>query len=202
MMYQVTFKRIIRHAHSYRGGGDYGVYGGYDISILELDQPIDTGKFACLPSHQYDDITGDGILAGYGKYFRSKCQTNEHGLAKYHYCETHTCKHDQPPQRPECRGLLDKHPFEDGIEEAMIVEGDSDPIFCFKDVNPESKDYGWCDVEGDYFDLDEVKSKSMWGYCSKDCYLDLEQESAGVLRIVDKVSVWLMNSVIKKLSRF
>ena len=66
--YTSTIKKAFRHAHSYRGGGSYiqrGRYGGHDISLLELDQPIKS-TFACLPSPVFQD-QGDGIngmLAG------------------------------------------------------------------------------------------------------------------------------------------
>ena len=66
--YTSTIKKAFRHAHSYRGGGSYmrrGNYGGYDISLLELDQPI-RSTFACLPSPAFQDQgdTVDGMLAG------------------------------------------------------------------------------------------------------------------------------------------
>lgn len=88
--YTSTIKKAYRHPHSYRGGGSYnarGNYGGYDISLLELDEPIKS-TFACLPSPAFKD-QGDGVkgmLTGYGKYLRSVCQTNEHGRSKHHYC--------------------------------------------------------------------------------------------------------------------
>ena len=55
--YTSTIKKAFRHAHSYRGGGSYiqrGRYGGHDISLLELDQPIKS-TFACLPSPAFQD---------------------------------------------------------------------------------------------------------------------------------------------------
>ena len=60
-----TIKKAFRHAHSYRGGGDYGAYGGHDIALLELDHPI-VSQYACLPSPSYKD-EGEGVtgsLAG------------------------------------------------------------------------------------------------------------------------------------------
>ena len=33
-------KRHIRHPKSYRGGGTYGTFGGYDITLLELETPV------------------------------------------------------------------------------------------------------------------------------------------------------------------
>ena len=72
-------KRALRHAHSYRGGASYGTYGGYDISLLELETPLSGVKLACVPKLEFDDII-PGKLAGYGKYHRDKgqtCQTNK-----------------------------------------------------------------------------------------------------------------------------
>ena len=66
--YTSTIKKAYRHPHSYRGGGSYnarGNFGGYDISLLELDEPIKS-TFACLPSPAFKD-QGDGVkgmLAG------------------------------------------------------------------------------------------------------------------------------------------
>ena len=71
----------------------------------------------------------------------------------------------------------------------MIVEADKDPVFCFKSENPENKNFGWCETEGDYYNLDEAKDEDSWGYCSNDCYLDHNVEDAGILRIVDHVDV-------------
>ena len=55
-----TIKKAFRHAHSYRGGGDYGTFGGHDIALLELDQPI-VSQIACLPSPSYKD-EGEGVI--------------------------------------------------------------------------------------------------------------------------------------------
>ena len=78
-----NIKRIIRHAHTYRSYR-YGSYGGYDISLLELETPITGFRFICLPRLSFDDITPGGSLAGYGAYLRPKetCQTNEFGKSK------------------------------------------------------------------------------------------------------------------------
>ena len=74
-----NIKRALRHAHSYRGGASYGTFGGYDISLLELETPLSGVTLACVPKLEFDDII-TGKLAGYGKYQRDKgqtCQTNK-----------------------------------------------------------------------------------------------------------------------------
>ena len=79
----MPIKRIIRHAHSYRSNG-YGSYGGYDISLLELQNRITGFKTICLPRRSFDDIMTPSSLAGYGRYLRggNTCQTNEFGRFK------------------------------------------------------------------------------------------------------------------------
>ena len=51
--YTSTIKKAYRHPYSYRGGGSYndrGNYGGFDISLLELDEPIrSTFNYIYLP---------------------------------------------------------------------------------------------------------------------------------------------------------
>ena len=80
-----NIKRALRHAHSYQGGASYGTYGGYDISLLELETPISGVKLACVPQLGFDDIQ-QGTLAGYGKYQRDSgntCQTNKGGVISF-----------------------------------------------------------------------------------------------------------------------
>ena len=82
-------RSAIRHGHSYRGGGSYGDFGGYDITLITLVTPL-SGQRACLPKPQFqDDGQDNGKLAGYGMYTRkkNKCQTNQYGRMKYHYCK-------------------------------------------------------------------------------------------------------------------
>ena len=96
-----NIKRIIRHAHTYRSYG-YASYGGYDISLLELETPIRGFKFICLPRPSFDDITPGGTLAGYGLYLRNEgetCQTNEFG--RFKGGSHHGIFHLRPfPERP------------------------------------------------------------------------------------------------------
>ena len=57
----------------YRGGGTYGHFGGYDITLLEMAKPIVGFQTACLPSPSFDDLRAgkdDTMIAGYGRYFR------------------------------------------------------------------------------------------------------------------------------------
>ena len=186
-----SIKRAIRHAHSYRGGASYGNYGGFDISILELDSPITKFQLACLPNPNFDDSnqTVGFKLAGYGQYQRERCMTNKYGKAKFHYCvRKDDCKKEKPPPQDKiCDKFLNEHgPLEQ--DEAMIIS-DKKVQNCFSRENPENASYGWCTTVGDYYDLakPELLSKS-WGYCSKDCFLS-NTHRTGVLRIKENVMV-------------
>ena len=202
-------KRVIRHAHSYQGGASYGNYGGYDISLLELETPISGLTLACVPKLGFDDIR-QGKLAGYGSYQRNKgltCQTNKFGKMKYHYCEDpgngkQVCHQQAAPQNPACRKFFEKNKhkikdFPEDRDEILILQEITEnnktyrykPSFCFKTVNQEKSEYGWCQVDESYYNLystgEKVKS---WGYCSKDCYLD-PNEGPNKRRIVDNAEV-------------
>jgi len=55
--FTATIRRFIRHAKSYRGNGKYGKYGGYDITLIELEKsvPEKFGSAACLPSKTFQE---------------------------------------------------------------------------------------------------------------------------------------------------
>lgn len=193
-------KKVIRHANSYRGGGQYGEYGGHDISLVELETPIHGFQLACLPSPDFKsgDPSIDHSLAGFGRYYRTNrqgefvCQTNKFGKAKYHYCKEGSVCHQNksPPQDAGCKKFLKKEGIPDDKDEAMVFDRQTRYSFCFRDINPENATYGWCRTEGNYYNLDEPDLyHDSWGYCSKDCYLDHTQEMSGVLRIKHNVKV-------------
>ena len=75
--------------------------------------------------------------------------------------------------------------------EIMIVHQDGRASFCFKEFNPENPEYGWCYTRSNYYDAKnpiERSDKWGWGYCSKDCYLDLKKTGT-TLRILEDVEV-------------
>ncbi len=41
-----------------QGGGNYGTFGGYDITLVKLEQPVPPqfGTPACLPTPSFDDL--------------------------------------------------------------------------------------------------------------------------------------------------
>jgi len=190
-----TIKRVFRHAHSYRGGGTYGDYGGYDIALLELDDEINA-KLACLPGPSFNDQDTYGSLAGYGKYLRDygrTCETNQYGMSKHHYCKKSRCKSDKPPpQNKLCEKFFREigNWSENGkYTEALIIDN-GESISCHNDFNPENENYGWCWTKGNYYHHERSDPHEWsWGYCSKDCFLDTEAGDGQVLRHIEKAHV-------------
>jgi len=204
-MYEI--KRHIRHGQSYRGGGSYGSYGGYDITLLELARPVIGYRPACLPGPKFDDIRlmeKNTILAGYGKYLRTKgetCQTNKFGPMKKHYCDKDygvgnaACIKDQPaPNHKECFKFF-KNPntpnhFQ-GKEIRITGKNGKDITICYPAMNLEDKSYGWCRTKGNYYNVDREDTElESWGFCGKDCFLDAENsEDTGVLRDKENIEI-------------
>jgi len=194
-----TINKVHRHAHSYRGGGTYGDYGGYDICLMKLDNAI-RAKLACLPSPSYNDQDTYGSLAGYGKYLRDHgrtCETNQHGLSKHHYCSPELnpsrCRSDiPPPQDKFCKKFNRevKNWSENGTyNEALIIENGKS-VTCNNDVNLENENYGWCHTEGDFYHHERSNyHHQSWGFCSKDCFLDRWAGDGQVLRLIPKAHV-------------
>ena len=194
-----TIKKAFRHAHSYRGGGTYGEYGGHDIALLELDTALHA-KTACLPSPSFSDQDTFGQLAGYGKYLRNRgktCETNQYGLSKHHYCgKFSSCRQDTPPpQGDHCKQFFSKvKDWSHGSKyNEALIDVDGTKVSCHKNINPENEDYGWCHTTGNYYSLTGTDQFSRsWGFCSKDCFLNAGDGDGQVLRKIDKahVSSW------------
>ena len=127
---------------------------------------------------------------------------------KYHYCEaegtgTEVCSKEPAPQTPACKTFFERNKQKvkdvpEDRDEIMILKTTMEknkarsytPSFCFKEINPEKTNYGWCMVQGNYYDLYQPnKEVKGWGYCSKDCYLDPNEQSQK-LRIVDTAAVY------------
>ena len=214
-------KRHIRHSKSYHGGGDYGKYGGYDITLIELEKKILTDyKPACLPGPWFDDIRleqKNSILAGYGKYLRAEgkiCETNKYGKMKMHYCDdshgegSSACITDQPPPPPvyqeECQQFFDQQNKPQNFNEEKRILGESGEVIalCYPMKNPEDETFGWCHTKGNYYNLDNYKLEEKgWGFCSKDCYLDNKMPESGVLRWKENVEILSENLCEKYLNR-
>ena len=202
-------KRHIRHINSYKGGGGYGKFGGYDFTLLELEHPFNNFKPACLPSPTFNDISSkqqDKIIAGYGYYHRSDhyCETNSYGKMKYHYCDQeielrdrNMCNAGKPPPMPEECSKFFKDPntpakVPSSVEEIKINGLPSKgPIYCYPTNNPENSSFGWCWTQGNYYHRDRVihSYEGGWGFCGKDCFLDRETPLTGILRVKLNVSV-------------
>ena len=189
-----TIKRANRHGHSYRGGGTYGEFGGYDIALLELDDQIG-GQFACLPSPLFKDNGVNAQVAGYGTYIRDQCETNQFGFSKHHYCELNSkCESEKPPpQSKNCSNFFSRviEWSEDGKYDEVMLRLGKDFIFCHSTENPENSVYGWCSTgKKNYYRVrTRLMNKHGWGYCSKDCFLDRKSVEGQALRHVDNVHV-------------
>jgi len=199
-------KRHIRHPKSYRGGGSYGAFGGYDITLVELEASVDQ-KFvgACLPGPEFDDIRegkDDSILAGYGLYYRDDgdvCQTNNYGPMKFHYCDkangygNEACNKTGPvPNAPICERFYQKHELPEGVEEIKILKLDGTTVMCSAMRNPEDVSFGWCHTKGDHYDTTKLDyGKEGWGFCSRDCYLKelAEGPRKGAIRKKENVQI-------------
>ena len=201
-------KRHIRHAESYQGGGKYGHYGGYDITLVELESPMYGYQPACLPSPHFDDIRlekKDSMLAGYGKYLRSRgetCETNKYGQMKMHYCDKeeyvggYACITDRPPPvAEECKTFYDNEATpnsfpQDGKEIRIKDQLGKTIAFCFPNQNPENQTYGWCKTKGSYYNPDMEDYEHVgWGFCGKDCFLDTNTKNSGILRQKQNVEI-------------
>ena len=137
-------KRAILPERAYQGSG-YGQYGGYDIALIELEQPMNFFHRACLPSPSFDDQV-DSKLAGYGMYFRQNrttgqdvCQTNQYGQMKYHYCRTECSTKKSPPSSPACKSFFRYHSVPEDKEEVLIRKSHGWE-FCFRNENKENKE--------------------------------------------------------------
>jgi hypothetical protein len=201
-------KRHIRHTRSYRAGGTYGLFGGYDITLLELERPMLGYQPACLPGPKFDDIRlkkKDSMLAGYGKYLRSQgqtCETNRFGEMKIHYCDkkfgegSSACITGKPPPMArECGQFFADPDTPDTIPgdmEEIRIQGRSEKasIYCYPKTNPENPKYGWCKTKGNYYDPENMGgSYKGWGFCGKDCYLNTNIMNSGILRQKTNVEI-------------
>jgi len=210
----VKIDYVIRHEKSYRGGGSYGTYGGYDITLLHLAKEAKAQcetcpkpKNACLPRKSFKDSgigtvynTGGATLAGYGKFMRRACQTDEYGESKYHYCSDPKCETESPPPVPKvCKNFFDNKKTPNSIPEDLteiVVTDKTGHNYCTRLESPKSGSKGWCHVNVDATKMmGMTKMKKSWGFCSEDCYDHKKNESNfSVLRKLDDVDI--LNDVL------
>jgi hypothetical protein len=207
-MFATYVKRFIRHPKTYRGGGTYGDYGGYDISLVEFKSKIPTefGSPACLPTPSFKDEGVKTNIAGYGLYFRKRdnklqCQTDNYGRNKYHMCAEagdgpSVCKTSPPPSSPACLHFFNftNHTYPEEYEEIQVVNEAENSSFCFGPSSPKAGSKGWCATSQSHYSLKNVE-ESGWGFCSKDCYLGPPNklEGSNILREVKNVDVLPQN---------
>ncbi len=184
------FFRFFSHLFSLpQGGGSYGTFGGYDITLIELTAavPPTFGKPACLPTVSFKDTLIKANLAGYGQFYRrdmsgedvQKCLTDQYGRNKYHPCaesgtgETVCHTKTPPPQAPACQAFFNQTAlaYPEEYEEIQLVDKKGATVaFCFDKASPVPKSRGWCKTDANYYNFKEVQEEG-WGFCSGDCYL-------------------------------
>jgi len=213
--------RIVKHEFSYQSensqlpgtkgrAGGYGVFGGYDIMLAQLDKPVQTNKFKqiCLPGPQFDDLR-KSTLIGFGDYHRIrkdggvKCITTDQGPMKHHRCDLlnvkKACHKDKPvPNSKLCRKFLKKTEKSRGnssssaaIQEFLVLPKDGEVEICYPDDRTNIGDnMGWCKVTNSYYEPWKKNTPLPgldWGYCSRECFL--EKQKNGKLRIKEDMDV-------------
>ena len=168
---KVKIDYYVWHAQSYKGGGRYGMFGGYDVSLIKLEEAVPETP-VCLPGKSFRDSgIGPGYgtesylqahLAGFGYYQRISrstyepvCQTDGYGAAKYHYCAksghgSKVCIKDRlPPQPKICQEFFEvsKGHFDpSGKDVAISIVGQE--AFCYKAPEQKLPNAGeWCYVD-------------------------------------------------------
>ena len=172
---KVEIKYLIWHEESYKGGGNYGKFGGYDVSLIKLKDKV-SQKPACLPGPEFQDA-GIGPsygtdmtahLAGFGNYHRTDkmkrtiCMTNGHGESKYHYCAgqgDNLCnKQDPPPQAKICQDFQNA-PLIHNVTKYndVAVVTNEGQFFCYP--QPQNLKYvgGWCIVKQSALEINQLR---------------------------------------------
>ena len=204
---KVPIEYVVRHKHSYQGGGNYGIFGGYDITLIRLGSPTNTEP-ACFPSTDYKDSgLGNGfdniqnvMLAGYGRYYRAPCQTDDLGPSPSHYCTKGSkCNLSvSPPISEACHNFISNNPevekeFSDkNLHKVTVRDAGKNSFDCFRKTSYEEGSKGWCHVTDDASKIGTIVQTDSWGFCGKDCFLqdteNIEPDSS-VLRSKDNIDV-------------
>ena len=181
----IQIEYFVRHKNSYRGN-TYGTYGGYDITMAKLVSPTNVEP-ACIPTLDFKDTgLGSGYdniqnvqVAGYGKYYRSKCLTDELGPSVNHDCDKKSkCDTSKnPPISPECKEFLANNPEVEkefsskNLHKIVVQAQDKWPVDCFRKTSYQEGSEGWCSVSKDATQIGELSKISSWGFCSRYCFL-------------------------------
>ena len=189
-----------------RRAAGYGVFGGYDIMLAELNKPVDANKFKpiCLPGPRFDDLRVSTVI-GFGNYHRNKkngvdCLTTKHGPMKDHKCAGHNvdeaCQIKKPvPSSPLCKQFFKKtkkieNKTMDLFDDIIILNEANETEICYQDKAMTGANRGWCKVSKSYYEpwhSKKNKPELGWGYCSRECFL--EEENSGKRRIKEGVDV-------------
>jgi hypothetical protein len=205
----IDIEYVIHHKDSYRGGGTYGEFGGYDITLMKLANKTNYTP-ACIPKRGFVDSGLGRIygkkgakIAGYGKFTRERCMTDEYGDYKFHYCSSDSpCDNSTlPPSPPACKKFFNHKDTPNSIPSdvtEVIVSDKDGEHYCYREASPKEGSWGWCNIDLDATDTSNLKEVESWGFCSKDCFLHKEgQPSHPVLRTIEDVHI-LGNGLCKK----
>ena len=135
--------------------------------------------------------------------YEERCQTNEYGKRKFHFCEKDSkCMVTDPPQDKRCKDefFKDNNTYIKGsTEDEVLIMDEDDTYSCFRHFNQENKRYGWCHTLGDFYNMKEMdKNKMMegeWGYCSRECYLDKKADEKPKVLPRRKMNLEAINSI-------
>ena len=119
---------------------------------------------------------------------------------KKHYCDKNygvgksACITDKPaPNHKECQEFFKNPSTPDNFQDKEIRITDKngkDITICYPPTNPENYKHGWCRTKGNYYDVDNVDTRSKsWGFCGKDCFLNTEEQNYGVLRSKQNIEI-------------
>ena len=132
---------------------------------------------------------------------KKKCQTDEFGKSKQHYCAKEGnsgCITDKdPPQVQACQRFFAAPKTPDSVpedEEETILRTKTGIHYCYHKQSPKKGSRGWCEVKKNAASAlgrqrTLRRKNTSWGFCGKDCYLDDNKHGSSVLRFVEDVDI-------------
>jgi len=158
---------IILPKGAYRGG-KYGDYGGYDIILIKVAQPMDPSLAACLPGQGYRPISP--MIGGYGRYRRVPCETTDMGPHVYEYCKVNPeCQKGTAEYRDAKTDRCIKFNF-NRVEHHQCIKDQPTPSSLDEDCKHFRMVTGITDKDMDRMDVNEFVLLSPRGDLMTSCY--------------------------------